>query len=51
MTPSNFKWYLHTLLFLHTQDVIKIQMAKAERQNEDVDDDSDDDGINLEEDE
>jgi hypothetical protein len=31
MTLNNFKWYLHALLFLHTQWVIKRQMAKVER--------------------
>ena len=50
MTPNNFKWYLHALLFLHTQCVIKIKIAKGERHNEDDNDDSDE-GINLEEDE
>lgn len=26
MTPSNFNWFLHTMLFYHTQHVIKKQM-------------------------
>jgi hypothetical protein len=26
MTPSNFDWFLHTMLFYHTQHVIKKQM-------------------------
>ena len=43
MTPNNFKWYLHALLFLHTQRVIKIQIAKTERHENDEDDDDDDD--------
>jgi hypothetical protein len=45
MTPNNFKWYLHALLFIHTQRVIKRQMEKAE------DDDDDDEGIDIEEEE
>ena len=43
MTSNNFKWYLHALLFLHTQWVIKRQMAKIE--------DDDDDGIDIEDEE
>jgi hypothetical protein len=26
MTPGNFNWFLHTMLFYHTQHVIKKQM-------------------------
>jgi len=43
MTPNNFKWYLHALLFLHTQWVIKRQMAKVE----DEEDEDEDDGIDI----
>jgi hypothetical protein len=45
MTPNNFKWYLHALLFIHTQRVIKRQMEKAE------DDEDDEEGIDIEEEE
>ena len=45
MTPNNFKWYLHALLFLHTQWVIKRQMAKVEDKEED---ENEDDGIEIE---
>jgi len=45
MTPNNFKWYLHSLLFLHTQQVIKRQMAKVENEE---DEDDEDDGIDIE---
>jgi len=41
MTPNNFKWYLHVLLFIHTQRVIKRQMAKVE------DEEDEDDGIDI----
>ena len=41
MTPNNCKRYLHALLFLHTQWVIKGQMAKVEGEDED-------DGIDIE---
>jgi hypothetical protein len=46
MTPNNFKWYLHVLLFIHTQQVIKRQMAKVEDKEEDEDEDEDD-GIDI----
>jgi len=49
MTPNNFKWYLHALLFIHTQRVIKRQMDK--REDEDEDEDEDDEGIDIEEEE
>jgi len=48
MTPNNFKWYLHALLFLHTQRVIKRQMAKVEDEG---DEDDEDDGIDIEDEE
>jgi len=43
MTPNNFKWYLHALLFIHTQQVIKRQMDKVEDEE-----DEDDEGIDIE---
>jgi len=47
MTVDNFNWFLHYLLFLHTQQVIKKQREKAKK-NEEVDED--DEGIDIEED-
>ena len=44
MTPNNFNWLLHSLLFLHTQRVIKAQKDKEKRSNNSNDDDDDDDG-------
>ena len=41
MTPNNFNWLLHSLLFLHTQRVIKAQKDKAKKAEEDDDDDDD----------
>jgi hypothetical protein len=49
MTPNNFKWYLHALLFSYTQWVIKRQMAKVEEEDEDEDDE--DDWIDIEDEE
>src|SRR6202050_584112 len=58
MTPNNFNWFLHSLLFLHTQRVIKTQKDKVikaqqdkvikaqqdkAKKSEDNDDDDDDD--------
>jgi len=58
MTPNNFNWLLHSLLFLHTQRVIKAQKDKEKRSNNSNDDDDDDDddetdteGINIDGDE
>jgi hypothetical protein len=58
MTPNNFNWLLHSLLFFHTQRVIKVQQDKAKK-SEDEDeggDDGDDDetdteGVNVDQDE
>lgn len=44
MTPTNFNWFLHTMLFLHTQKIIKQQQPT---QNDDDDSDSDDDSEDL----
>ena len=51
MTPNNFKWYLHALLFLHTQQVIKRQIAQAENGDDEDDEDEDIQGIDIEEEE
>jgi hypothetical protein len=49
MTPNNFKWYLHALLFIHTQRVIKRQIAKVEEEEEEEEDY--DDGIDIDDEE
>ena len=36
MTPGNFNWFLHTMLFYHTKYVIRKQQMKKQ-QNVDVD--------------
>ena len=38
MTPGNFNWFLHTMLFYHTKYVIRKQEMKK-KQNVDVDGD------------
>jgi hypothetical protein len=52
MTPNNFNWLLHSLLFLHTQGVIKAQKDKAKKAEEDDDDDeTDTEEVNIDWDE
>jgi hypothetical protein len=48
MSPNNFKWYLHALLFLHTLRVIKRQRATVEDDNYE---DDDIEGIDIEDEE
>ena len=54
MTPNNFNWLLHSLLFLHTQRVIKAQEDKAKKSEDDDDggdDETDTEGVNIDRDE
>jgi hypothetical protein len=39
MTPGNFNWFLHTMLFYHTQHVISKQMKTDEGDEEDAESD------------
>ncbi|KAF8876471.1 hypothetical protein BD779DRAFT_1449392 [Infundibulicybe gibba] len=41
MTPGNFNWFLHVMLFYHTKYVLAKQKAKRSKKT-DIDDDSDD---------
>jgi len=43
MSPGNFDWFLHTMLFYHTRHIIEKQHIKASSQAEDSDDDGTDD--------
>ncbi|KAF8218909.1 hypothetical protein L208DRAFT_1345720, partial [Tricholoma matsutake] len=47
MTPGNFNWFLHTMLFYHTGHVINKQTRKASNltNNGDSDGDGDDDDM------
>ena len=48
MTPGKFDWFLHTMLFLQTQYVLKKEKDKASAaRNDDDDDDGDDDGDDV----
>ena len=42
MTVVNFNWFLHAMLFLHTERVIKKQLDKQRRREAIDDSDSDD---------
>ena len=49
MTVDNFNWFLHSMLFIHTQRVIKRQKEK-EKKGED-EEEEDEEGIEIEEEE
>jgi len=43
MTVGNFNWFLHTMLFLHTERVIKRQVEQQKKdETGEVDSDSED---------
>jgi hypothetical protein len=49
MTPGNFNWFLHTMLFYHTRHVLEIQRQKEKRQDQKdsiEDDDNDEENDN-----
>jgi hypothetical protein len=46
MTIYNFKWFLHAMLFIHTQRVIRKQKKK-----DTMEDEEDEEGIDIEEEE
>jgi hypothetical protein len=51
MLPCNFDWFLHAMLFLHTERVIDEQNSKGAQKNEDEDGDEDEDyGIDIDRD-
>jgi hypothetical protein len=45
MTPGNFDWFLHTMLFFHTQHVLNKQAKRASNSTNDSDSDEDEDDI------
>ena len=46
MTVYNFKWFLHAMLFIHTQQVIRKQRLRDNREG-----DEDEEGIDIEDEE
>ena len=47
MTPSNFNWFLHVMLFYHTRLVIKKQRKKNSEIDEEDEEDKEDDEENT----
>jgi len=48
MTIDNFKWFLHVMLFVHTQRVIQKQQDKEKMEGNE--DEEDEEGIDIDED-
>jgi len=42
MTPGNFNWFLHTMLFYHTKHVLEKQRQKKESSDDEDSDEEDD---------
>ena len=52
MTVYNFKWFLHAMLFIHTQRVIQKQAIKNRREEDEEDEDEEsEEGTDIEEEE
>ena len=47
MTPSNFNWFLHAMLFYHTRLVIEKQGEKTTNIEEEEDEEEDETGDNV----
>jgi hypothetical protein len=47
MTPGNFNWFLHSMLFYHTKHVITKQQQKAKRADDGDNSDSEDEDDNM----
>jgi hypothetical protein len=45
MTPGNFDWFLHAMLFYHTKNVLKKVSQKQDKREENEAADIDDDAI------
>ena len=43
MTPSNFNWFIHVMLFLHTLYVIHKQKATGDAENEEEENEDEED--------
>jgi len=42
MTPGNFNWFLHTMLYYHTKYVWRKQQLQKEREKRKIQDDASD---------
>ena len=47
MTPGNFNWFLHTMLFLQTQYVLNKEKGTTSIALDDVEDDGGNDGDDV----
>jgi hypothetical protein len=50
MTPGNFNWFLHSLLFLHTERVIMAQKEKISKEQGDEEEEEEEVGIDIDRD-
>jgi hypothetical protein len=49
MTINNFNWFLHAMMFLHTQRVIqKLEAKENKNKCEEHEDEDDEEGIEIE---
>ena len=46
MIAGNFNWFLHAMPFLHTEQILRKQKVKGEREGQKEDGDSDEDEDN-----
>jgi len=48
MTVNNFNWFIHTMVFLHTERVIEKQLNKELRRNQYESDSDEEDNLAME---
>ena len=48
MTPGNFNWFMHVMLYYHTKHVLRKQNLKKEKEKEKEDQEIQDDDSNDE---
>jgi hypothetical protein len=51
MTVDNFNWFLHSMMFIHTQRIIKKQQEKEQKRAEENDEEKEDEESDIEEEE
>jgi hypothetical protein len=45
MTPGNFDWFLHVMLFYHTKHVLKKASQKKDKKEQDIEADDNDNNV------
>ena len=48
MTPGNFNWFMHVMLYYHTKYVLRKQNLKEEKEDKEIRDDDSNDEIEYE---